>query len=93
MPQKLLIFDIEAKLTLPRKAFPLSSYVRYYTGRIEKGHRILLGSFLHRPKSAGVRIISKDKMFYVYDGGCSVVTLKYDIDTNMLLSLFCNGEA
>jgi len=87
-----LITNIEASLHLPDGAAPLSSYTRYYAGTIKKGHRILLGHF--EAGSGKVQIVpSVRDLPVVYDGGCSIVSIRYDVTAGRVLDLFCNGIA
>jgi hypothetical protein len=80
------------------KLHDLSDYARYYAGYIEGGHRLIAGRFItHRwagQKAAGIYIVvNREKLPVIFDGGCSVVSLVYDVDTAKLLSLDCNGVA
>lgn len=92
-PSTSLVAEIEASLKMPSKAFPLDTYVRYFAGEVADDRRLVVGTFLHDPKNAGVRIVEREKMPEVLDGGCSVVNLKYDMERKEVLALFCNGEA
>ncbi len=92
-PSKALISEIEASLDMPAKAFPLDTYVRYFAGEVADNRRLVVGEFLHDPENAGVRIVEREKMPEVLDGGCGVVNLKYDIERKEVLAFFCNGEA
>lgn len=78
---------------MPPNAFPLNTYVRYFAGEVADDRRLIVGTFLHDPENAGIRIVEREKIPEVLDGGCDVVNLKYDIERKEVLALFCNGEA
>jgi len=92
-PSESLISEIEAKLDMPAKSFPLNTYVRYFAGEVADNRRLVVGEFLHDPENAGVRIVEREKMPDVLDGGCGVINLKYDIERKEIIAFFCNGEA
>lgn len=92
-PSKTLVSEVEASLKMPPNAFPLNTYVRYFAGEVADDRRLIVGTFLHDPENAGIRIVEREKIPEVLDGGCDVVNLKYDIERKEVLALFCNGEA
>jgi hypothetical protein len=92
VPDISLVTKIEASLHLPDGAASLSSYTRYYAGTIKNGHRILLGHF--EAGSGKVQIVrSVRELPVIYDGGCSIVSIRYDVTAERVLDLFCNGVA
>lgn len=91
---------MEANLQLPRTALKLGEYVRYYTGEIINGRRMLraylVASFIvaEGPSAAdkpGAYI--EQPPMEVSDGGCAVVTVEYDVEAAKVASLSCNGLA
>lgn len=91
-PSSALVAAVEAHLTLPESSRPIGSYGRYYYGRLEHGHRVLVGEFVLGDPSPGVHIVSPANAPKVLDGGCSVVNLTYNPAHNKVISLFCNGS-
>lgn len=90
-----MIAAVEAHLTLPEGSQPIGSYSRYYYGRTEHGHRVLVGTFVPGNldgASPGVHIVSPAKAPQILDGGCSVVNLVYDPAHKKVMALFCNGS-
>jgi hypothetical protein len=85
------ITAIEKNLAMPNHALPLESYVRYYSGTIQNNRRMIFGTFILDPERASIKVVSIDKMPHVFDGGCRVVNLKYDVTKKKIVALFCNG--
>jgi hypothetical protein len=80
------------------KVHDLTDYARYYAGYTEGGHRMIAGEFVIQrwanQKPAGVYIVANQGKFpVIFDGGCGIVNLVYDVDTSKLLSFNCNGVA
>lgn len=91
IPSTALVAEVEAHITLPEGSKPIGSYSRYYYGRLEHGHRVLVGEFVLDDSAPGVYIVSATHAPKVLDGGCSVVNLTYDTAHKKVTSLFCNG--
>ncbi|MCJ9430222.1 hypothetical protein [Kordiimonas marina] len=89
------IEQLESKLSLPKEAYPLGSYQRYYQGQIVAGHKVVLGHFLHTdPSKFGVVILSSQApMPRIFDGGCIMVTVRWNYDAQKTISVACNGRA
>jgi hypothetical protein len=93
-PSVRAVADLEATMTLPPGAKLITKYARYYTGEMEAGRPIILGILVlddHRP--AGTYIISETAMPLILDGGCTVITVKFDVHASQIESLACNGFA
>ncbi|TAA41624.1 hypothetical protein [Pseudoxanthomonas winnipegensis] len=86
------VASIEAHLGPLPEGGPIEKYVRYYSGRFEDGEYVVTGVFL-REGPSGIRLVSYDKLPVVFDGGCSVVTLKYELNTRVVKYIRCNGVA
>lgn len=86
------IKKIESKLKLPRLAYPLKRYQRFYAGEIVEGKKILVGIFLFDGKKSGVEITDLIHMPVVLDGGCSVLDFKFLIDENKVAMLECHDD-
>jgi hypothetical protein len=92
---------MEARVHLPPKALRLKTYVRYYSGAIVHGRRVLEGyfvaAFFLEPPTGGASmqpgVYLTPPPFQVSDGGCGVITVEYDIGAREFLTVACNGFA
>jgi len=82
-----VIGSLEWNLMMPEGAAALRAYTRYYAER----DGMLIGIFVRGED--GIRIVSGGELPLIIDGGCSVVNLRYNLDTQRLAAIFCNGEA
>lgn len=113
------IATIEAQAQMPRGAEALEAYDRYYAVQRSEGRDVVRGVFLLRSlfgdiDRAGMTAVRDRPNVYrgaaedipiVADGGCAVVTMYFDIQSNHFLQLqadprdhlsapsLCNGEA
>ena len=94
-----MIEALEAAIVMPPGAGPLSAYRRQYGGTLEAGRRVVYGRF-YLPGFAGlpkdeppVTLLDHQPSPMVQDGGCAVVTLKFDVSAQRILWIQCNGEA
>jgi hypothetical protein len=54
----------------------------------------VLGELVLNDKSKGVHIVdSQDKFPGIVDGGCGIIHLSYDIRSNKITKIECNGLA
>ena len=114
-----LVQAIETQLVMPSGAESLDRYDRYYAFDQLHGREVVIGVFLLRKASgtttrAGASAVAdvpnafaipRQKLPVIVDGGCSVVTIYFDIATQRLLSVnregadtepelgVCNGRA
>lgn len=88
-PSLSLIKSIESNLKLPN-GLSLRSYERFYAGRKVNGHVVVDGKFL-KSDQPSIKIVDDDELPRILDGGCSVVTLEYDVEQKKVVHLFCNG--
>jgi hypothetical protein len=96
LPDRQIIDELEAAIVMPPGAGPLTSYRRRYGGEIEAGRRVIWGLFLDpffAPNDPPITILDYPPGGLVEDGGCSVVTLKFDVSSKSILRIQCNGEA
>lgn len=95
-PDRAMIDKIEGALAMPAGAAPVSAYRRRYGGVLEDGRRVIWGVYL-LPQFAlddpPVAIVDYRPVALVQDGGCAVVTVKYDAEAGRVLWIACNGEA
>jgi hypothetical protein len=92
-PSLATIKKIESQLKLPKSAYSLKRYKRFYAGEIVDGKKVIVGIFLFNGKVRGVEITDLLHMPVVFDGGCSVLDFKFLIDENQVALLECHGEA
>lgn len=88
-----LMDRIEAVLVMPRRSEPLASYQRLYSWEPrEDGVRKVMGLYHARPEP-GRRWVAANDMPVIMDGGCGVVTFTYDVATDRIEGIGCNGMA
>ncbi|WP_148667871.1 hypothetical protein [Mizugakiibacter sediminis] len=90
-PTAELVDKIEAGLEMPR-GHPLQAYRRYYSGEASGGHHVVIAVFL-KSDHPGVEVVPRDKLPRILDGGCSVMHLRYDVESQKVLMLICSGVA
>ena len=96
LPDRKMIEEIESAIAMPPGAQPLANYRRRYGGEIEADRHVIWGRFLlpvWAPNDPPIAIVDHRPVGLVQDGGCSVVTLKYDANSKTILWIQCNGEA
>ena len=88
------IAGLEGLLRLPEKGSLLQDYARYYAGVTEGDRKIIVGEFVipgWQNEPAGIYIASDAELPHVSDGGCGVITVRYDPSTKDSRSK-CNGR-
>ena len=98
MPNLAEVARVEGTLNMPEGSLSLKRYIRYYAGTVLKGHRVLLGHFELGPTANGadgeIRLVkSKKDLPVVFDGGCAIISFRYDMTEQRVLNLSCNGVA
>lgn len=89
-----LMARIEAGVAMPRESYPLASYERAYAWDPHApGHSKVVAIYLHLGGRPGRRWVAPDALPVVMDGGCGVVSLRYDIASGRIESIACNGYA
>lgn len=84
---------MEGLIAMPRGASAVNSYRRYYSGTTVGNSKIVTGTFVAQGEVGGIKIVKMKDQPQIFDGGCSVVNLKYEIDLKRVVSIFCNGSA
>jgi hypothetical protein len=87
------IKELEGKIQMPKGAAPLNTFTREYAGRIEHGHRVIIGLY---SGSGGRIVIDKwpgELNDTTLDGGCGIVNVEYDLTTHRVINVRCHGEA
>jgi hypothetical protein len=101
LPSPADVARLEAKVTLPAGASPMGAYVRYYAGTTKDGKQIIRGVYLvtavvkdmHQDARPGVRIVTERDIPEIEDGGCHQVNVEYDVATDTITRIRCNGQA
>jgi hypothetical protein len=86
------IAELESKVRMPEGAAPLKNFTREYAGKIENGHRVIVGVY----SGAGRQVVivkSTKELLSTLDGGCSIVEVSYDLTNHRVIEAICNGEA
>jgi hypothetical protein len=81
---------IEADLTMPAGAAPLDAYTRYYA--YEPSSDSIVAVFL-RGGEIGAKVVPRDALPMVLDGGCDVVRLRYSVAERQVIMIGCSGVA
>lgn len=88
-----LMARIESMIAMPRGASRLTLYDRYYAWENrDDGVRKVLGTYVRGPQGRR-HWVNENELPLVMDGGCDIVTLTYDLDTDRIERVECNGEA
>ena len=96
---------IEYQVVMPRRAWSLDLYDRYYAPDNVDGREIIVGVFLLRSSFGGrardgaapastianAFTTSRSQLPTILDGGCSVVTVYFDVATQRLLPVHLEG--
>lgn len=94
LPTADMIAKLEATVRMPKGAGALSAYDRYYTGLVQQGRRVVEAVYVSASAGRGQsHIVPGDKMPGIADGGCSVVSLYYDVQAGTVGEPVCNGVA
>lgn len=91
-PNDRQIAELERLLRLPKNGGLLQDYARHYAGVTENDRRIVVGVFANpewHNETAGIYIASEAELPMVFDGGCGVITVRYDPSTKQMRS-WCN---
>jgi hypothetical protein len=83
------IFSIESTLRLPKGAYPLAEYDRFYVEDGEGYDVVLVSS--DGPGHA--ILVSREHVPFILDGGCSVIRARYSKQTRTWGKASCGGEA
>ena len=75
---------------MPKGARPLRDYTRTYSADLYDGHREIYGQF---ELGGDKKIQLDDPVGIIFDGGCSVVTFAYNLDSKVFRYIACNGVA
>jgi len=85
-----LMRTIEQSVNLPKGAAPLSRYRRHYAWS-SSGSRAVEAVYTLGGKPDRLWLPADD-MPIILDGGCSVITFKFEVDKNAPSNVHCNGN-
>jgi hypothetical protein len=94
--QQALMDRIEREVRLPRGAGPVASYARFYAWQQQRGDgvRKVVAVYENLTGAAsGRRWVTEREFPVIMDGGCGVVSLSYDVATQRIEHVSCNGLA
>ncbi len=97
-PTAAQVSRVEAIAKRPRHVKALSKYQRHYAGATVAGRKVIEGRWIEvdwsDPPTIGVaKIEPYAALPAVLDGGCSIVTVIYDVATDKIAMIECNGLA
>lgn len=93
--QQAIMDRIEREVRLPEGADPLASYERSYAlQQREDGTRRVMGVYLSPDvgESRGRRWVAENALPMMVDGGCGMIRLSYDVATQRIERVTCNGS-
>ena len=91
-PDRKIIEEIEHTVNLPAEAKPIVQYSRYYAGAVRRGTRVVVGTWITGLDVS--RIVSSEAdLPVIYDGGCGIVNIEYDVKRHRFVKVYCNGVA
>lgn len=101
LPSLAEVQHVESKVTMPEGAQPMSAYVRYYAGITVDGKKTIYGVYLatgvvrdmKQDPRPGIRIVTAREVPEIDDGGCSQVTVEFDVASDSVTRIRCNGQA
>jgi hypothetical protein len=97
-----VVAKIERAVTLPSTASAMDGYDRYYAPTTYSNRPMIVGLFLatsianeREPRKGRFRIVSSeaDLPGGISDGGCLEIHVYWDIATEKIAGVFCNGLA
>lgn len=48
---------------------------------------------LSKNSGGGIRIVQRKDVPRIFDGGCNVIRLKYNVNERRVVSIFCGGSS
>lgn len=100
LPTTVQISRVESLLKMPPEVGKLQDYDRYWMGKIEKGRKRISGHLESRHftsrgsarQSGSQHIVKRQFLELVSDGGCGMVFVSYDVQTDRILKHACSGD-
>ncbi len=91
-PDRKVIEEIEHTVSLPAEAKPIVQYSRYYAGAVRHGVRVVVGTWITGLDVSRI-VPSGADLPVIYDGGCGIVNIEYDVKGHRFIKVYCNGVA
>ena len=91
-PDRTVIEEIEHAVSLPAEAKPIVQYSRYYAGAVRHGIRVVVGIWITGLDVSRI-VPSAADLPVIYDGGCGIVNIEYDVKRHRFVKVYCNGVA
>jgi hypothetical protein len=95
--EAVLAVSIEKQVSAEHPDFDLNRYIRLYTrGDLDVEGTYLfegIGGLPSKWKGGKSYWVTPDAVPQVLDGGCAVISLRYNLRSKMLVSVSCNGDA
>jgi hypothetical protein len=91
-PDRKVIEEIEHTVSLPAGAKPIVQYSRYYAGAMRHGVRVVVGTWITGLDVSRI-VPSEADLPVIYDGGCDIVNIEYDVKRHRFIKIYCNGVA
>ena len=93
--QDALMDRIERDLRMPEEAMPLAAYNRYYAWQqradgMRKVTAVYVGA---RGRNGERHWVAESALPVIDDGGCDVISLSYDVASQRIERIGCNGYA
>lgn len=86
------IAGVESRLTLPPGSHKLHEYIRHYKFYGTHANSKIEAVFVVGEGSGGVKLVGKDALPRILDGGCNVVNVVLT-RAGKIVSVQCNGRA
>ena len=84
---------IEALVRMPRGAWPLADYARYYAWQSRgDGVRKVVATY-HIEANPRRHWVAENALPAIMDGGCGVIELSYHVAEDRIEGVACHGEA
>jgi hypothetical protein len=83
---------IERSVTIPEGGHKIERYLRYYANDEVGEKSIVIGLYLANRDEVGIKIVDKEDLPNVLDGGCDVIRLRYDRVSMKVIEVNCAGK-
>jgi hypothetical protein len=91
VPSKREIAALEEAIRLPEGSKALDQYRRFYAGKVDGRKHMIVAVLELDPSNAAIRIVDLEHLPVVFDGGCSVVDVQYEVESGSFRSVRCHG--
>ena len=91
-PDRKVIEEVEHTVSLPAGAKPNVQYSRYYAGAVRNGTRVVVGTWITGLDVSRI-VRTEADLPVIYDGGCGIVNIEYDLKRHRFVKVYCNGVA